>query len=734
MLNLARNIANWSKRSLRRRTRSRHRRREPDALLSAAPTVEMLEDRTLLSVTIDNGLATNDPDYFAVELEAGGAALNIFQQATDTVFEYFPYFDDGTQVFNLLNHLNEPTLDSPGQATSTGTVDLGANGSVFVTVTSSITPGSSQFSNRYDFIGLEGYDLTNAMFYQYLDADIQTTDDDLMTITGTIPGDDLVIATIDPLTGIVQTQRSIATTGAALSGFSADKWFDLQDAIEAGGHNPNINGQIDTNDLISQDHEVYGPSFGPADITSSLAYQFTSVGNASITTALDVVVKPDLAGEFTSTFQAPITGGENGDITVSITNFGAIGVNDTIEVNIYASPESNLDVGSDDLLSSDLVAIDLLPTETAEYIVNVTMPGVIASSAIFLIIDIDSLDDVDESIETNNTVVRRLSTQFLNGGLSNALVVDSIGVLHLAFHDTTDGALKYITSSADGVFSTVSVVDNTSPEVGIYVSAALDSNGLPAVAYYDAFNGDLRYAGFDGMDWTIEVVQSIRTVGLYPSLQFAPDDTPVITYYHKTNGNLIFAELNGAVWDLSVIDSTNDVGRYSSLQYLSDVGRWAVAYEDTTTGDFLYAQQDAMNDWVISTVDQTNGGGGFVSLAVTDAGNPAMSYYDAFNADLKFAERDDQGMWVTQTVASKRSQGLYTNLYFDDQNRANIVYYHKTNDSLWQATDNGQGGSWQFNLLATGGGRWAEIVELPEGGRGYTTYETATDGVRFNTF
>ncbi len=322
--------------------------------------------------------------------------------------------------------------------------------------------------------------------------------------------------------------------------------------------------------------------------------------------------------------------------------------------------------------------------------------------------------------------------RFFPGGLSNAMQINANGITHFAYHDVTDGSLKAAIRDANGVWLSEVTVDNQSAEVGIYVAMALDSNGLPGLAYYDAFNGDLKYAKFDGANWTVEAVQTRRTVGLYPSIQFDASDNPNITYYNKSQGNLLFAVKQAGVWEITEIETQDDVGRYSSLQPNPSTGRWAVSYEVTTDGRFRYAEQTGVGTWDIVTVDPTLGGGGFTSLAFNPVtGNPAMTYYDAFNADLKYAERVG-GNWQTHTVAAKRSQGLYTTLYFNGAT-ANITYFNKTTDALVRASGPGTAGSWGFDTLANGGGRWARAIVLNDNSVAYSWWQSESQSVWFQT-
>ncbi len=317
---------------------------------------------------------------------------------------------------------------------------------------------------------------------------------------------------------------------------------------------------------------------------------------------------------------------------------------------------------------------------------------------------------------------------FFDAGLSNGIAVDANGITHVAYHDIADGTLRYTTSENGTNWSRARLIDHASPEVGLYADLKLDQNQNPAVAYYDAHNGDLKFARFNGSTWDIETVQSRNTVGLYPSLQFNAKNNPTIAYYQKSGGNLVFAQKSGSSWSIETVASEQDVGRYPDLQYNPNIDSWSIAFENTTDGRFLYAEQPSANTWITRTVDNTLGGGGFISQAFDPANRPAISYYDAHNADLKYAVLIN-GQWQNQIVAAKRSQGLYTNLFFDAAGIPNIIYFNKTNNSLVNAR--GEHAGWTFETLAQGGGRWANIARRPDGAFDFTWFNSSTQGVQF---
>jgi hypothetical protein len=158
-------------------------------------------------------------------------------------------------------------------------------------------------------------------------------------------------------------------------------------------------------------------------------------------------------------------------------------------------------------------------------------------------------------------------------GSTNDIEYDSAGNLHLAWYNQNlQFALYAKRRASTGTWSAPEVIDagaavgtaGASGNVGVYLSLALDSSGNPRVAYYDAGNGDLRYAARTSTGtWTRSVLDSTYTTGYYPSLEIAPSGNPAISYYYKTDKDLKFAQWNGTSWVITTAVSTGDVGRYS---------------------------------------------------------------------------------------------------------------------------------------------------------------------------
>jgi hypothetical protein len=311
-------------------------------------------------------------------------------------------------------------------------------------------------------------------------------------------------------------------------------------------------------------------------------------------------------------------------------------------------------------------------------------------------------------------------------GTFNGIAYDASNNLHFVWFDYDTVQLSYSRRNAGGsTWSPIQVIDN-SPDVGAFVSLAVNAQGRPAVAYYDPRNADLKFAQFNGTNWDVAVADSRFTTGYYPSLKFN-GNTPAITYYSKTGGNLKFATRNGTGWTSVVVDGNGDVGRSSSLALHPGTGNWSVAYDNGTDGMFRYAQRNSKGAWAITNVTDTEKGGGFTSLSF-DAGNqPGFSFYDARNADLKFARRGANNVWSTVVVAAKNSQGLYTSMFFEGMQPV-IYYFNRTTDAAMSTRR--VGNKWVFENAAAGGGRFLSLAVDKDGFETFAWQETASGDIK----
>lgn len=340
-----------------------------------------------------------------------------------------------------------------------------------------------------------------------------------------------------------------------------------------------------------------------------------------------------------------------------------------------------------------------------------------------------------ELITFTQPTLERPGTDFRPGatdGGANDIAWDSSGRLHMVFNDRGEKNLKYSVRDTNGKWSIIQTID-AGFEAGGYPSIALDSNGNPAVAYFDGNGGNLKYAKLISGAWQVETVDSAGSVGLYPSLVMSRNNGAMIGYYKRTTGDLRLAVQVTGGWQITNIDTTGDVGRCTSMMLDPNrptASKIAIAYDDSNGGTKKFAIQSGTG-YAITTVDNTTPtGGGYTSLAAEpyqDSGSYhfVMSYYDSSNSALKFARRNNDATWGASTVIATGVQGLYTSLLYDAGDRPNIFFFKKTNVTSYRAVK--KSGAWQFTYLGTGG-REAQAARKSTGEIGLTNLDA--DGIR----
>jgi hypothetical protein len=75
--------------------------------------------------------------------------------------------------------------------------------------------------------------------------------------------------------------------------------------------------------------------------------------------------------------------------------------------------------------------------------------------------------------------------------------------------------------------------------VGNWTDIAIDSSGNIHISYYDAADADLKYAFYNGVDWSTIIVDGLdANVGQMTSIVLDENGLPHITYYDETNNDL----------------------------------------------------------------------------------------------------------------------------------------------------------------------------------------------------
>ena len=127
-------------------------------------------------------------------------------------------------------------------------------------------------------------------------------------------------------------------------------------------------------------------------------------------------------------------------------------------------------------------------------------------------------------------------------GEYTSLVLDANDNPIISYYDATNGDLKVaICSTADCTGGVISRTLDSANDVGMYTSLALNSSGLPVIAYHDATHQDLRVAVCEDATCSTSLtatVESLGGVGVNPSLVLNSNDQPLISH-HELGGQVL---------------------------------------------------------------------------------------------------------------------------------------------------------------------------------------------------
>jgi hypothetical protein len=224
-----------------------------------------------------------------------------------------------------------------------------------------------------------------------------------------------------------------------------------------------------------------------------------------------------------------------------------------------------------------------------------------------------------------------------------------------------------------------------------YNSIALVDD-YPAIAYYEAFGGDLWYVralDAEGAAWDDPVsVATTGNTGGYPSL-LEVNDKPAIAYYNSTSGDLEYIQAqddSGATWnemDIITVDGGNGIGLYSSMIIVQGVP--AIGYADQDNEEVRYvlaadADGDTWNSPESIESGTTDDG---TSLLLVN-GYPAISYI--LDEELHYCRAGDVSgtTWNSPITLATHANGTgsYSSMVLAESNYPAIAFFGN-----WTAED-----------------------------------------------
>ncbi len=330
------------------------------------------------------------------------------------------------------------------------------------------------------------------------------------------------------------------------------------------------------------------------------------------------------------------------------------------------------------------------------------------------------------TLDTNKAVIANFTTWSIetidsNGcvGEYTSIATDSSGKVHISYYDCTNGDLKYATNRGvtPGTGNCINTDFNcetvdSEGDVGQYSDIAIDLNNKVHISYYDATNGDLKYATNKGVipgngnctntNWNCQPVDSNGIVGLYTSIALDSSYRPHIGYVSGVialpgfiGEEVRHAYYNGSEWNIEIVDiwSNYPYGEfYSTSIAIDSLNRIHMSYYNyyCCPVGVIYAYYNGVS-WSTMEVDRLSTcsrewAQGFTSIAIDSLNNPHISYYHD-GPSLRHASYNGTA-WQTETIDSN-GVGWYSSLVFDSSYNMHISYYDSSNSNLKYATNRG---------------------------------------------
>ena len=247
----------------------------------------------------------------------------------------------------------------------------------------------------------------------------------------------------------------------------------------------------------------------------------------------------------------------------------------------------------------------------------------------------------------------------LNGLTAIVAVVSLFVVFSLVWEDR-DNALHIDTT--------------TNMSVGGDTSIALDSKDNPHISYFHSNNNSLKYAKWNGSEWSLEVVNIDG--GAYTSIAVDSHDDPHISFYNYSIGirsDLAYAKRTEGVWEVETVDFSR-VGPWNSIG-IDSYNNPHISYLNGSDPDnyvLKYAKKVG-DSWNVEAVDLDNAGM-YTSIAVDKNDDPHISYADR-NGDLRYATKttpamerplslnidpdtlnlNSRGRWITASITTENA-------------------------------------------------------------------------------
>jgi len=252
-------------------------------------------------------------------------------------------------------------------------------------------------------------------------------------------------------------------------------------------------------------------------------------------------------------------------------------------------------------------------------------------------------------------------------GTYTSLAIASDGTAWTSYYDIGAKNLRYAKRHPSLMAWTTGVADTgdgMTKNAGFFSSIALNTEEQPVIAHHDQGAGTLRIARWNGTEFVGSVFDrgdaftpdtgteeeaKDANVGQFVRLRII-NGIEHLAYYDAANGDLKFAVGS----DISVVDTEGDVGQWPDFQKVGDTVH--LVYHDVTNQNLKYAK-GGPGAWDITTIDTNPYTGADTALYFKDD-KPGVIYFEGLSNDLKGATLEETG-WDRRTLHTEGAVGFH---------------------------------------------------------------------------
>ncbi len=289
----------------------------------------------------------------------------------------------------------------------------------------------------------------------------------------------------------------------------------------------------------------------------------------------------------------------------------------------------------------------------------------------------------------------------------SALALDSAGVAHILYHNTSAEELYWAYANGDGWET--ELVAEVSPS-DLELAIALDAQDRPHIAYVDGAAGQLVVGLRQAGNWLLE---PIAPGGQQLSLAVGSDAIPQLILVQDKQ--LVYWTKQQDVW-VSELVGTPVYGMWNPRLVLDGEDRAHVAF--TPGIKSIYSIRQAANNWAVESLEFEL----VEDLALGPDGNPNLLFsevrvehygrYPFFFYQLKLAERSSDG-WAVEQISEVYFSYTNARLAVGPTDRKHIVFRDELNRYVYR--QRGEGVEWLFERPVWPGKGDTSLAVAPDG-------------------